>query len=84
MPVGDDQLPMIEQTNEIVHKMNSLLPAPVLRRLEDRRRHSEARAAMTGSGIRRFRLIVNELLCGRYFRYGRGWLNVVQDLLLRT
>lgn len=30
VPVGDDQLPMIEQTNEIVHKMNSLLPAPVL------------------------------------------------------
>ncbi|HAS1412292.1 tryptophan--tRNA ligase [Enterobacter hormaechei] len=31
VPVGDDQLPMIEQTNEIVHKMNSLLHAPVLR-----------------------------------------------------
>ncbi|MDH6634154.1 UNVERIFIED_ORG: tryptophanyl-tRNA synthetase [Lelliottia amnigena] len=31
VPVGDDQLPMIEQTNEIVHKMNSLLPTPVLR-----------------------------------------------------
>ncbi|POZ13693.1 tryptophan--tRNA ligase [Lelliottia aquatilis] len=31
VPVGDDQLPMIEQTNEIVYKMNSLLPAPVLR-----------------------------------------------------
>lgn len=31
VPVGDDQLPMIEQTNEIVHKMNRLLPAPVLR-----------------------------------------------------
>lgn len=30
VPVGDDQLPMIEQTNEIVHKMNSLLPEPVL------------------------------------------------------
>ena len=30
VPVGDDQLPMVEQTNEIVHKMNSLLPAPVL------------------------------------------------------
>lgn len=30
VPVGDDQLPMIEQTNEIVNKMNSLLPAPVL------------------------------------------------------
>jgi len=31
VPVGDDQQPMIEQTNEIVHKMNSLLPEPVLR-----------------------------------------------------
>jgi tryptophanyl-tRNA synthetase len=30
VPVGDDQLPMIEQTNEIVHKMNSLLASPVL------------------------------------------------------
>lgn len=30
VPVGDDQLPMIEQTNEIVHKMNSLLPTPIL------------------------------------------------------
>lgn len=31
VPVGDDQLPMIEQTNEIVHKMNSLLQQPILR-----------------------------------------------------
>ncbi|MGL5699514.1 MAG: tryptophan--tRNA ligase [Kluyvera sp.] len=31
VPVGDDQLPMIEQTNEIVHKMNSLTSTPVLR-----------------------------------------------------
>lgn len=30
VPVGDDQLPMLEQTNEIVHKMNSLLPEPAL------------------------------------------------------
>ena len=31
VPVGDDQLPMIEQTNEIVHKMNSLTTPPILR-----------------------------------------------------
>ncbi|MGX6457478.1 tryptophan--tRNA ligase [Klebsiella grimontii] len=31
VPVGDDQLPMIEQTNEIVHKMNSLMTTPILR-----------------------------------------------------
>lgn len=30
VPVGDDQLPMIEQTNEIVHKMNSLTTPPIL------------------------------------------------------
>ncbi len=34
VPVGEDQLPMIEQTNEIVHKMNCLLPEPVLRRCQ--------------------------------------------------
>ncbi|MBZ7216459.1 tryptophan--tRNA ligase [Klebsiella grimontii] len=31
VPVGDDQLPMIEQANEIVHKMNSLTTTPILR-----------------------------------------------------
>ena len=30
VPVGDDQLPMIEQTDEIVHKMNSLTTTPIL------------------------------------------------------
>jgi tryptophanyl-tRNA synthetase len=30
IPVGDDQLPMIEQTNEIVRKMNSIVGKPVL------------------------------------------------------
>ena len=31
VPVGDDQLPMIEQTNEIVRKINSLVEKPVLK-----------------------------------------------------
>ncbi|MGH9889760.1 MAG: tryptophan--tRNA ligase [bacterium] len=30
VPVGDDQLPMIEQTNEIVRRVNRLASAPVL------------------------------------------------------
>lgn len=30
VPVGDDQLPMLEQTNEIVRKVNSLANKPVL------------------------------------------------------
>lgn len=32
VPVGDDQVPMLEQTNEIVDKMNSLIPNPILKR----------------------------------------------------
>lgn len=30
IPVGDDQLPMLEQTNEIVRKINSLAGKPIL------------------------------------------------------
>ncbi|MDH5933053.1 tryptophan--tRNA ligase [Vibrio splendidus] len=30
VPVGDDQLPMLEQTNEIVRKLNSLAGKPIL------------------------------------------------------
>lgn len=60
------------------------IPAARLRRLADRREHSEARAAMAGSFLHRLRLVLNELYLRRYFRYGRGWLNVAQDLLLRN
>lgn len=60
------------------------VPVEVLRHLQDRRAHSEARAAMANSPLRRLRLVLNELFRRRYFRYGRGWLNVVQDLLLRN
>ncbi|ELR67920.1 Tryptophanyl-tRNA synthetase [Photobacterium marinum] len=31
IPVGDDQLPMIEQTNEIVRKLNSIANKPILK-----------------------------------------------------
>lgn len=31
IPVGEDQLPMIEQTNEIVRKLNSIIKKPVLK-----------------------------------------------------
>ena len=30
MPVGDDQLPMIEQTNELVRRFNATVEQPVL------------------------------------------------------
>lgn len=34
IPVGEDQLPMIEQTNEIVRKLNAIIKKPVLKECE--------------------------------------------------
>ena len=47
VPVGDDQLPMIEQTNEIVRRVNRLADASVLP--ECRRAALEARRACPAS-----------------------------------
>ena len=65
-------------------RLKGEIPEENLRRLADRREHSETRAAMSGSLFRRIGLILHELYLRRYFRYGRGWLNAAQDLLLRT
>ena len=49
VPVGDDQLPMIEQTNEIVHKMNSLLSTPVLRHCQAMLSHTSRLPGIDGN-----------------------------------
>ena len=52
--------------------------------LRDRRAHSAARVAMNCRNIfARLPLILHEIVNRRYFRFGRGWQNVIQDLLLR-
>ncbi len=51
--------------------------------LADRMEHSRVRAAMDCGFAGRLPSIAGELWNGRYFRYGRGWKSVVQDLLLR-
>ncbi len=48
VPVGDDQLPMIEQTREIVHKFNTVY-APVLVEPEALLQENEARRRLPGT-----------------------------------
>ena len=51
--------------------------------LAERIQYSWNRSAMTGMGFRKYLLIFRELCNGHYFRFGRGWKNVIQDMFLR-
>jgi len=55
----------------------------VLGLLKDRRDHSAARAKMNCNIFKRIPLVFKEIKNKRYFKYGRGWKNVIQDVLLR-
>jgi len=55
----------------------------VLELLKDRRDHSAARAEMNCNIFKRLPLVFKEIKNKRYFKYGRGWKNVIQDLILR-
>ena len=55
----------------------------VLELLEDRRDHSAVRAKMNCNIFKRLPLVLKEIKNKRYFKYGRGWKNVIQDLILR-
>ncbi len=52
-------------------------------KLRIRAGHSEVRAAMNVPLWKRLPLILRQWLSGNYRRFGRGWKNVVQDLLFR-
>ncbi len=67
----------------LLERVGGLCPPETAALLEDRRKHSEARARMNTSFFKRLPLIAGEIRLRRYFRYGRGWQNVFQDLFLR-
>lgn len=48
-----------------------------------RAEHAEARAAMNVPLWKRLPLVWRQLVSGNYRRFGRGWKNVVQDLIFR-
>ena len=59
------------------------LPAAEKSLIRARIDHSAARMEMGKKNTSRFRLVMGEIRNGNYFRFGRGWKNVIQDLFLR-
>ena len=53
-----------------------------LKIVEDKVRHTEARASMREPGTWRLPRVVREFWSGRYTRYSRGWKAAAQDLFL--
>jgi glycosyltransferase involved in cell wall biosynthesis len=73
--------------NELINRLSQssyCIEPKVMKLLEDRRNHSAARSKMNCNIFKRFPLVYGEIKNKRYFKYGRGWKNVIQDLILRS
>ncbi|MDD5596472.1 MAG: glycosyltransferase [Victivallaceae bacterium] len=68
----------------LIQRLSGRVEPEMLELLKDRRDHSAMRAKMNCNIFRRFPLIYGEIKNKRYFRYGRGWKNIIQDLILRS
>lgn len=70
--------------DELLRRLTGKVGPEILALLEDRRTHSAVRAEMNCGLLKRLPPILGEIRNRRYFKYGRGWKNVIQDLLLRS
>ena len=52
--------------------------------LRDRCEHCRVRSQMNCNIFKRLPMICGEISNKRYFKYGRGWKNVIQDMVLRS
>ena len=75
-----------ELYDELIRRISLIdsIQPEVLELLKDRRNHSAIRAAMDCNIFKRLPLIYGEVNNKRYFKYGRGWKSVIQDLVLRN
>ncbi|MBQ4328600.1 MAG: glycosyltransferase [Lentisphaeria bacterium] len=71
-----------ELFRSIIEKLPDL-PRERIALLKERMEHSLARAQMGEKKSKKLRLIIQEIRNRNYFRFGRGWKNVIQDLFLR-
>jgi glycosyltransferase involved in cell wall biosynthesis len=69
---------------ELIKRLTGKVEPEILEMLEDRREHSAVRAEMNHNIFKRLPLICREIKNKRYFKYGRGWKNVIQDTFLRS
>jgi len=72
-----------ELYDELIRHLGKRCTPETLALLRDREAHSRRRAQMACPLPQRLPLIAKEIQNGRYFRHGRSWYNIVQDLVLR-
>ena len=68
---------------ELISRTQNRITPEMLKLLEARRRHSMTRSMMNTAFFKRSKLILQETCNGNYFRFGRSFSNIFQDLLLR-
>ncbi len=69
--------------DELIQRLTGKVEPEVLELLKDRRNHSAVRAKMNCNIFKRLPLVYGEIKNKRYFKYGRGWQNVIQDIFFR-
>jgi len=69
--------------DELIQRITGNVEPEVLESLKDRRDHSAVRAKMNCNIFKRLPLVYGEIKNKRYFKYGRGWKNVIQDIFFR-
>ena len=68
---------------ELILRLKGRVSCEMLALLEARRLHSLVRSQMNVPLAKRLPMIWKETLNGNYFRFGRGFLNIAQDIFLR-
>lgn len=68
---------------ELISRTQNRITPEMLELLEARRRHSMTRSMMNTAFFKRTKLVLQETFNGNYFRFGRSFSNIFQDLLLR-
>ncbi len=68
----------------LIQRLTGKIDPELLERFKDRRGYSAVRAKMNCNIFKRLPLILGEIKNKRYFKYGRGWKNVIQDVFFRN
>lgn len=72
-----------ELYHQLIERVKDKAAPEMLSLLEKRRIHSLRRSRMNTALPGRLFLVMLETLNGNYFRFGRSWQNIVQDIFLR-
>lgn len=68
---------------ELIERIGEKITPEMREKLENRRSHSIVRSRMNTTLWRRVKLVIQETVNGNYFRFGRSYKNIIQDIFLR-